>query len=156
MNHAESSALEQEMPSRFSSILFRFKATCFQLRRTFRNQIHPVRKHLTGTELDSALPLTEWKSDLWREGTSPREVELQRGKVQNLRVAAQTLQSISIPADAVWSFWQQLGRTTVGKGYAVGRELREGCLVPMIGGITIPSGNVEALSTALDRVMSDH
>lgn len=122
------------MPSRFSNILFRFKATCFQLRRAFRDQVHPVKKHLNGTELDSARPVTEWTSDLWREGTSPREVELQRGKVQNLRVAAQSLQSIHIPADTVWSFWRQLGRTTVGKGYAMGRELREGCLVPMIGG----------------------
>ncbi len=135
MNHApEAPALEQETPSRFSSILFRFKATCFQLRRLFRDQTHPVKKYLSGTDIDSALPVTKWESDLWREGTAPREIELQRGKVQNLRVAAQSLQTISIPANEVWSFWRQLGRTTVGKGYAVGRELREGCLVPMIGG----------------------
>lgn len=32
------------------------------------------------------------------------------------------------------SFWRQLGRTTRGKGFLTGRELREGCIVPAIGG----------------------
>ncbi len=32
------------------------------------------------------------------------------------------------------SFWRQLGRTTSRKGFISGRELREGCIVPAIGG----------------------
>ena len=34
----------------------------------------------------------------------------------------------------MFSFWRQLGRTTRRRGFAAGRELREGCLVPSIGG----------------------
>ena len=39
-----------------------------------------------------------------------------------------------MPAHAVFSFWKQVGRTNRLKGYVAGRELREGCLIPSIGG----------------------
>src|SRR6185312_11924849 len=62
------------------------------------------------------------------------EQRLQLGKVQNLRAAAALLDGLEIPAGAPWSFWRQLGRTTERRGFAVGRELREGCLIPTLGG----------------------
>ncbi|MEY4483938.1 MAG: hypothetical protein RL693_1390, partial [Verrucomicrobiota bacterium] len=63
-----------------------------------------------------------------------RERELQLGKVQNLRIAARELHGVEVPANEVWSFWKHLGRTTGSKGYAKGRELREGCIIPQRGG----------------------
>ncbi len=41
------------------------------------------------------------------------------------------------PADRgneVFSFWRHVGRPTRGRGFADGRELREGCIVPSVGG----------------------
>jgi vancomycin resistance protein YoaR len=54
--------------------------------------------------------------------------------VENLRHAARAFHGVEIPAGRVFSFWRQLGRTTKGKGFTEGRELREGCLVPAVGG----------------------
>nr|WP_281375608.1 VanW family protein [Haloferula luteola] len=51
-----------------------------------------------------------------------------------MRLAARALHGLEIPAGATFSFWRQLGRTTRRRGFTAGRELREGCLVPSIGG----------------------
>ena len=59
---------------------------------------------------------------------------LQAGKVQNLRRAAACLNGLAISRGEVFSFWLQVPRPTRGRGFAGGRELREGCLVPSIGG----------------------
>lgn len=121
-------------PTRWSALVFLFKARCFQIKRWLQDLAHPVTRYSFG-EKSTELPLTaDWSSDLWSEGASPRERKLQLGKVQNLRIAAQVLNGLEIPAGGVWSFWKHLGRTSVAKGYSIGRELREGCLVPQIGG----------------------
>lgn len=122
-------------PTRWTALLFLAKAKVHQLRRgiiNWRNDIQPHAKSRTMT----ALPVVaQWQSDLRRgEHVSPRERELQDGKVQNLRVAAAMLHGVEVPAGAVWSFWMHLGRITHRKGYAVGRELREGCVIPQVGG----------------------
>lgn len=121
-------------PTRWSGWVFQFKARCFQMRRLVRNALHPVPKCLPGTDLTDTPILADWSSDLWRGGESPRERALQLGKVQNLRIAARALDGLEIPAGATWSLWRHLGRTTRAKGYSNGRELREGCLIPQIGG----------------------
>jgi hypothetical protein len=121
-------------PTRWSSLVFAVKSRCHQVLRFGRDLRQPMPLHARGQTLAESLVCAEWCSDLWRDGSSPRERLLQLGKVQNLRVAAKLLNGIEIPAGATWSFWRQLGRTTKGKGYAVGRELREGCLIPQTGG----------------------
>ncbi|TDU81289.1 glycosyl transferase family 1 [Prosthecobacter fusiformis] len=121
-------------PTRWSGWVFRFKASCFQMRRLIQDTTHPVTKHPQGNQLWETPVTADWSSDLWRGGESPRERKLQLGKVQNLRIAAQALNGVEIPAGATWSFWKHLGRTTKAKGYSTGRELREGCLIPQIGG----------------------
>jgi len=73
------------------------------------------------------------KHPLWTE-LSPAEFPLTAGKVENLRIVAQALDGLEIPAGKVFSFWRQVGRTTKKRGYTTGRELREGCMVPSIGG----------------------
>ena len=64
----------------------------------------------------------------------PRERELELGKVQNLRVAAALVDGIVLEPGEIFSFWAAAGRPGRSKGYVVGRELRQGCMIPTIGG----------------------
>src|SRR5579884_1130132 len=61
-------------------------------------------------------------------------VQLVLGKIENLRIAARTMNGIVVRANEVFSFWRHVGRPSKAKGYAVGREVREGCIIPTIGG----------------------
>src|SRR5262245_12150177 len=70
---------------------------------------------------------------LWT-GTTPAELRLTAGKVENLRVAARRLDGLELEPGAVFSFWRHLGQPARWKGYVEGRELREGCVVPSIAG----------------------
>lgn len=78
--------------------------------------------------------------------TEPRERDLELGKVQNLRVAAAAIDGIVIEAGETFSFWRAAGRATRAKGYVIGRELRQGCMIPTIG------GGLCQLTNALSRV----
>ena len=66
--------------------------------------------------------------------TEPRERDLELGKVQNLRVAAAAIDGMLIEPGETFSFWRAAGRATRAKGYVIGRELRQGCMIPTIGG----------------------
>lgn len=80
------------------------------------------------------LPLAiEDRSLIWNE-VDPREWPLELGKVENLRVAARALDGLEFEARQVFSFWAQVGPPVRARGYVTGRELREGCVVPGIGG----------------------
>jgi VanW like protein/Glycosyl transferases group 1 len=74
----------------------------------------------------SVTPLWNTQDDL--------ENVLTAGKIQNLRVALQQIDGIEIPKNGVFSFWAQLGKPIRSKGYVMGRELRQGCLIPGVGG----------------------
>ena len=39
-----------------------------------------------------------------------------------------------VPSGEVFSFWKQLGKARRSSGYVPGRELRQGCLIPAVGG----------------------
>ncbi|HEU0049312.1 MAG TPA: VanW family protein, partial [Nitrososphaera sp.] len=91
--------------------------------------------------------VAEARSDLWKL-EDPSEAYLQFGKVQNLRCAIRRMNGVIMPADGVFSFWKQIGRTTTRKGYTMGRELREGCLVPSLGG-----GLCQLSNTLYDAVL---
>lgn len=56
------------------------------------------------------------------------------GKVENLRIAARKLNGLEIKANEVFSFWRHIGNPNLGQGYVVGREIREGCIVPTVAG----------------------
>ncbi len=73
------------------------------------------------------------RTALWNDETQS-ERALQIGKVQNLRVASRRLNRVLIPGGQVFSFWKQVGRATTRRGFARGRLLREGCLMPAVGG----------------------
>jgi hypothetical protein len=125
----------EALPTRSAALLFRLKAACFQTQRTWRDLTGGgPQRHPSGETLALAPIVGTQSSDIWFETTAASEKRLQFGKVQNLRVSAAILRGTEVPAGAVWSFWRQLGRTTARRGFAVGRELREGCLIPTLGG----------------------
>ncbi|MDX1680072.1 MAG: VanW family protein [Akkermansiaceae bacterium] len=93
----------------------------------------PVRRYPVGNAGESREVISEQSAKLWTN-LSAAEFPLTAGKVENLRVAARRLHRVEIPAGEIWSFWKQLGRPTRANGFVAGRELREGCLVPAIGG----------------------
>jgi hypothetical protein len=72
-------------------------------------------------------PLLNWEVD-------GREWPLELGKVENLRVAACSLDGLEFEADQVFSFWAQVGPPVRARGFVIGRELREGCVIPGVGG----------------------
>lgn len=93
----------------------------------------------------SAVPLARDEHRLF-SATDPRERELELGKVQNLRIACAAIDGIVLARGEVFSFWRAVGRTARRKGYVVGRELRQGCMIPSVG------GGICQLTNALSRV----
>jgi len=76
------------------------------------------------------------------------EFVLTAGEVENLRRAMQAFDGIEVPAGGVLSFWTQLGRPSARRGFVVGREIREGCVVPTV------AGGICQLTNALAAVAS--
>lgn len=77
--------------------------------------------------------LAESRTPLWRDGRDD-EFALVAGKVHNLRVAVRSFDGVVVPAGATLSFWRQLGRPVALRGFVRGRELRGGCIVPVVAG----------------------
>jgi vancomycin resistance protein YoaR len=97
-----------------------------------------------------AVSLTEDRSALY-VATDPREHELELGKIQNLRVAAAAIDGLVIEPGQVFSFWRAIGRPVRAKGYVVGRELRQGCMIPTVaGGICQLTNAVSRAATRAD------
>lgn len=124
---------DQNEPTRIEALGFFLKSRVFIARRLFRDFKSPVRKHSSGSIPVDAPVISEERSPLWTQ-TSPAELPLTAGKIQNLRVACSAFDDVSVPAGEVFSFWRQMGRVTKRKGYVTGRELRSGCMVPSLGG----------------------
>jgi len=124
---------ERETPGRWQALVFRCKTRLFQLRRAVVDLGNAPPLHRVSCSLVDAPVAAEAHAPLWA-GVTPEEFPLTAGKVENLRRAARAFHGLEIPAGALFSFWRQLGRTTRHRGFTHGRELREGCLVPAIGG----------------------
>jgi len=122
------------LPDRFQAAVFACKAFVFQLRRGLRNL--------------GSRPVRRWpvcagagRKDLAGESISPldaghniEERPLVLGKIENLRVALKSLHGCEVPAGGTFSFWAQIGAPVARRAYVPGRELREGCIIPSIGG----------------------
>jgi len=120
-------------PSRGDAVLFTLKASLFRLRRLFHDALSGPKRLAKGDPADFEFLVAQSRTPLWAE-VPASERTLQRGKVQNLRVAARQLDGTLMTADAVFSFWTQLGRASAMRGFAHGRMLKEGCIVPATGG----------------------
>ncbi|HEY6331826.1 MAG TPA: VanW family protein [Blastocatellia bacterium] len=121
-----------ESPSLSGAVIFNLKARAHQARRTIAN-VGTVRRYRTDDRLRAAPIIAESRSPLF-SAVSVAEAPLVAGKVHNLRLAIAKINGIEIPAGAVFSFWSQIGKPTARRGFVNGRELREGCIIPAIGG----------------------
>lgn len=125
---------KDDIPTRTQVLVFRSKASLLQIKRGFENLLDKNLKRFSVNEKFKSKPaLAESITPLWTE-KEPEEQFLQAGKIQNLRQAIRHLNGLHIPANEVFSFWNHVGKTTRRKGYEAGRELREGCIIPNIGG----------------------
>ena len=124
-------------PTRLSSLIFWGKAALLKAQRGAQDMAQEIRRYpclrdLAGEQAYSCI-VGESRSPLYGSADST-ERALQVGKVQNLRRAAQYLHGLCLPPNATFSFWKQVGRANPQRGYVQGRQLREGCLFPAIGG----------------------
>jgi hypothetical protein len=127
-------AIRPKLPTRKDAIIFRGKTALLQMRRFIVDGVdRKVKRHPKTSNLKDATVIATSRSPLWTE-SEPEERFMVAGKIQNLRLAVRRLDGIVIPAGSVFSFWKQLGRAGRIGGYVVGRELREGCIIPNVGG----------------------
>ncbi len=120
------------LPRRGARAVFAAKAWAFRVRRAAVDRAAgPPRLHrapsTTGVDVATS------RTPLWTE-TLAGERALERGKVENLRLAAHALDGLVIPADVVFGFWRHVGAPSRMRGFADGRMLRQGCLEPVVGG----------------------
>lgn len=125
---------KRPIPTIAQSLAFRGKAEVFRLKRRAENLLDfNLRKYPSDNSLIEKIVIAESKTELWTE-SAPEEKFLLAGKIHNLRLAVKKLNNLEIPAGAVFSFWKHLGKPSRFNNYVVGRELRQGCLIPNIGG----------------------
>jgi VanW like protein len=145
----------RSFPALSAAVIFRAKVTVLQGQRWLQN-MGSVR-YRSARSLDSQDDhlfdqpqhlVAESIKPLW---TAHEEIErnLIVGKIQNLRLAVGQIDGVEFPAGATFSFWAQVGLPTRLRGYAVGRELRQGCIVPSVGGGICQLSNA-LYSAALD------
>jgi hypothetical protein len=127
------SGVEDFTPSRGDAVLFELKASLFRLQRLVRDVSAGPRRLGKGDPAAFGFVIAQTRTPLWAE-VPAAERTLQRGKVQNLRVAARQFDCAVLTPGAVFSFWKQLGRASTLRGFARGRMLKEGCIVPATGG----------------------
>ena len=122
------------MPTRLDAAWLRLRVWGHVVLRALRElRAARVHRHAAGRALEGATVVAEHRSPLWHDGRA-EEFRLVAGKVQNLRVARRAFDGIVVPAGAVFSFWKQLGRPTRGRGFVEGREIRAGCVLPVVAG----------------------
>ncbi|HKV40992.1 MAG TPA: VanW family protein [Blastocatellia bacterium] len=120
---------QQSMPG---ALVFRSKALAHQSVRLVEG-ITSNRRYPQTTSLAHLDVLAESTTSLITD-YDPREAALMAGKIHNLRIALRGINGVEVPEGGVFSFWAQIGKPSRRRGYAEGRELRQGCLVPSAGG----------------------
>jgi VanW like protein len=122
------------VPSRWENLIFLAKTKVLQVIRSWQNIWNPELRKWPRAKEASNFPLgAESISDLW-VGATEAEWVLQAGKIHNLRQALKHIDGIEIPAGGMFSFWAQVGLPITMRGFTLGRELREGCIIPAVGG----------------------
>ena len=125
---------EREFHTVPQALTFRGKVSLLQLKRVVENAFDKqIKRFPCADNLVDKSIIAKSKTPLWTEG-QPQEQFLLAGKVHNLRLAVKKLNGVEISANEIFSFWKQIGQANRLNGYAKGRELREGCIVPSIGG----------------------
>lgn len=121
-------------PSPIGALVFRFKATLFQLRRAAQNTLITRPQRFPQIEREAGSPVIAASTvQLWKDVVE-HERRLQAGKIHNLRIALRRINNLEIPAGGIFSFWRHTGAPRRWQGFVEGRELREGCIIPSVGG----------------------
>jgi hypothetical protein len=122
------------LPMRLDALAFAVKASLFRLDRARRNLFdRDAVRFRTASALAAAPVIAESRTELWTEANDA-ERPLLIGKIHNLRLALRRIDGVQIPAGRIFSFWAHVGRPTRKRGFVAGRELREGCVIPSVGG----------------------
>jgi VanW like protein/Glycosyl transferases group 1 len=125
---------EINIHARAQALIFKTKAALLQAKRGLKNTFdRSLKKFKQAVNSDAKSTIAESKTPLWTE-SAEAERFLLAGKVHNLRLAIKRLDNLEIPAGETFSFWKHVGRANRLKGYVEGRELREGCIIPNVGG----------------------
>jgi glycosyltransferase involved in cell wall biosynthesis len=112
-------------------LVFAAKAFLLQRKRMARNLFSALPKSRPRADFPNGVLLAQSVSLLRSdEETAPALVD---GKIHNIRNVIKKLDGVVFRAGEVFSFWRHVGRLTRAQGYALGRELREGCIIPQIG-----------------------
>ena len=147
--------IEKRTHTRAQALIFNLKAFLLQLKRGAENLLNSeVKRFQRAEELTNQPAIAESKTPLWTE-SAPAEQFLLAGKVHNLRLAVQRLNGLEIPAGSTFSFWKHLGRANALKGYVVGRELREGCIVPNVGGGLEKTEGIKTIEIGDARILRE-
>ncbi len=119
----------------FHSAVFAIKSYLLIGIRSVNNAGSPIKRFKQGsTNLVDAAVIATSESPLWNPFDTPENWLLTAGKIENLRVASNYLNGLEINPNELFSFWKHIGKPSRRKGYVVGREIREGCIVPTIAG----------------------
>lgn len=116
-------------------VTFWFKASVLIVIRSVSNFIfqRPVRFPIDN-QLTNEPVVSSSESDLWNPDDNDDNWILTAGKIQNLRIASKRLHGREVRANEIFSFWEHIGAPIKPRGYVVGREIREGCIVPAVAG----------------------
>lgn len=118
----------------WNDAVFRLKSFVLTGKRSLRNLKAPPRKFNINKNLIQQPVIAFSESNLWNPFDNKENWILTAGKVENLRIAAKKLNGLEIKAHEIFSFWRHVGKPTRQKGYVVGREIKEGCIVPTVAG----------------------
>ena len=114
--------------------VFRLKTLVLTGTRIVKNLLNPSIKFKDNNQLINEQIIAFSESDLWNPFDTQENWILTAGKVENLRISSRKINGIEIKANEVFSFWKHIGNPNIGQGYVIGREIREGCIVPTIAG----------------------
>jgi hypothetical protein len=113
--------------------LFAIKSSVLRGKRCLKNIFTVLPRSKPHTDFPNGVLLSQSVS-LLRYHDEETALALIDGKIHNIRNAMKRLDGIVIRKGEIFSFWRYVGKLTKGKGYVLGRELREGCIIPQIGG----------------------
>ena len=134
MSLHQSNTENTRVPTRGEAAVFRFKTLALQTRRLIEGLFYRKTKRFQRSDRYSGFPVIADSYSKLRSEKGDAELALVAGKIHNLRIALQKLDGIEIGPNETFSFWKQIGRTSRFRGFVKGRELREGCIIPNIGG----------------------
>lgn len=125
--------LENSSPTVVRSIVFATRVAGLRIKRGIRNRFSGPTRLERNSDIKLPVILAEVRTPL-HTADNKAERALELGKIQNLRIAATSLDGILIAPNEVFSFWRNVGPCYKSKGYRAGRQLQEGCIIPAVGG----------------------